>query len=279
MAFNGLLQGVMQGIGSGAKAGAEIAKGQIEDQRKMDVFKQMADIEEQKLLRIDEVKRNRDVEDVGRKGEAETNVAIARGKNKDFLASKSAMDVADVAGDIKLKQTRSADSIASEGPSGGLKGTAKAEYDLLAKSIGAIDNAITKAQADNTWDPNSDNAKTLMDRRAKLANQAMSVLKGGGTESTTGKSAADFDVSAPKTEPASTTASRPSTPPNAAAPSMDVSTRRVYTSQGKEGAIASLQSKIKQYEDALTANPNEGLDYSKQIQGLKDQISAVQRMK
>ena len=85
MAFNGLLQGVMQGIGAGAKGGAEVAKGYYEDQRKMDVFKQMADIEEEKALRIDEVKRNREIEDVGRKGEAEKDVYKSKMSDKEFV--------------------------------------------------------------------------------------------------------------------------------------------------------------------------------------------------
>ena len=85
MAFQGLLQGVMQGIGAGAKGGAEVAKGYYEDQRKIDVYKEMADIEEQKMLRIDEVKRNRDVEDIGRKGEAEKDVYKSKMSDKEFV--------------------------------------------------------------------------------------------------------------------------------------------------------------------------------------------------
>lgn len=87
MAFNGLLQGVMQGIAAGAKGGAEVAKGYYEDERKIDVYKEMADIEEQKMLRIDEVKRNRDIEDIGRKGEAEAKSYKAKMSDKDFVKS------------------------------------------------------------------------------------------------------------------------------------------------------------------------------------------------
>lgn len=94
MAFNGLLQGVMQGISAGAKGGAEVAKGYYEDERKIDVYKQMADIEEEKMLRIDEIKRNRDVEDVGRKGEAETQVLTSRMGNKDYLKGVRAESLA-----------------------------------------------------------------------------------------------------------------------------------------------------------------------------------------
>ena len=85
MAFNGLLQGVMQGISAGAKGGAEVAKGYYEDQRKIDVFKEMANVEEEKALRIDEVKRNRDIADVGRKGEAEKAVYKSKMSDKEFV--------------------------------------------------------------------------------------------------------------------------------------------------------------------------------------------------
>lgn len=85
MAFQGILQGAMQGIAAGAKGGAEVAKGYVEDERKIDVYKEMADIEEQKMLRIDEIKRNRDVEDVGRKAGAETEAYKARMGDKDYV--------------------------------------------------------------------------------------------------------------------------------------------------------------------------------------------------
>lgn len=88
MAFNGLLQGAMQGIQSGADAGVYAAKGLYDDQRKIDVSKELANIEEEKLLRIDEVKRERDIRDIPLKGAAETQVVVDRGNNKDFLTAK-----------------------------------------------------------------------------------------------------------------------------------------------------------------------------------------------
>lgn len=104
MAFNGLLQGVMQGIGAGAKAGAKIAEGAIEDKRKLDVFKEMADIEEQKALRIDEVKRNREIDDIGRKGEAETKAITSRTNNPEYLKG--------VRSEAQAKHIESAGSVA-----------------------------------------------------------------------------------------------------------------------------------------------------------------------
>jgi len=275
MAFQGLLQGVMQGIGAGAKGGAEVAKGYFEDQRKIDVYKEMADIEQEKMLLIDKIKRNRDIEDIAPKSEAETKAAIAKMSNPEYVKSLEKADIAGVAGDIKLKQTRSADSVASEGVLGKMDSRTKALYQTYAKELDVIGGSIAKAQADDRWNPDSENAKSLLKRQALLNNKIQNLLGGGATGER--GSLDDFYPSEP--QKSSNTPARPGTSSTTEAPAMDVSTRRVYTTQGKEGAVATLQAKIKQYEDALAANPGEGLDYSKQIQGLKDQISAVQRMK
>lgn len=105
MAFNGLLQGVMKGIQGGADAGVYAAKGMFDDQRKVDVSKQLADIEEEKLLRIDEVKRQRDIRDIPLKGAAETQVAVERGNNNDYLTAERNV--------AKAKHIESAGSLAA----------------------------------------------------------------------------------------------------------------------------------------------------------------------
>lgn len=104
MAFNGLLQGVMQGIQGGADAGVYAAKGLFDDQRKVDVSKQLADIEEEKLLRIDEIKRERDIRDIPLKGAADTQVAVDRGNNKEYLGA--------LRNEAKAKHVESAGSVA-----------------------------------------------------------------------------------------------------------------------------------------------------------------------
>ena len=195
--------------------------------------------------------------------------------NPEYVKSLEKADIAGVAGDIKLKQTRSADSVANEGILGKMDPRTKALYQTYAKELDVIGGSIAKAQADDRWNPDSENAKSLLKRQALLNNKIQNLL-GGGVTGERG-SLADFDT--PEPQKSSTAPARSGTTPTVEAPGMDVSTRRVYTTQGKEGAVAALQAKIKQYEDALAANPGEGLDYSKQIQGLKDQISAVQRMK
>ena len=91
MAFNGLLQGVMQGISAGAKGGAEVAKGYFDDQRKVDVYKQMADIEMEKNARLEELKANVAVERKGKELEMERAETIKRGSDKSYLKSERAL--------------------------------------------------------------------------------------------------------------------------------------------------------------------------------------------
>ena len=88
MAFNGLLQGVMQGIAAGAKGGAEVAKGYYEDQRKVDVYKEMADIETEKQKLIEKFRSDLGVERKGKELELEREKTIKRGTDKNYLKSE-----------------------------------------------------------------------------------------------------------------------------------------------------------------------------------------------
>lgn len=88
MAFNGLLQGVMQGIAGGAKAGAEVAKGYYEDQRKVDVYKEMADIETEKQKLIEKFRSDLGVERKGKELELEREETIKSGTDKDYLKAR-----------------------------------------------------------------------------------------------------------------------------------------------------------------------------------------------
>lgn len=77
--LGGLIAGALKG---GADAMGDVAKMEYQGQQKMDYAKQLSDMEEQKLLRIDEAKRNRDITDIGRKATAEAAAApiIAKGQ-------------------------------------------------------------------------------------------------------------------------------------------------------------------------------------------------------
>ena len=67
-------------IGSVLKSGGEgvgnVAMMEYGQQKKLDYAKAISDMEEEKLLRVDEVKRTRDIRDIGLKSVAEANAAL-----------------------------------------------------------------------------------------------------------------------------------------------------------------------------------------------------------
>lgn len=293
----GLLAGALgTGIGQAAGAAADMAKGYIDDERKVDLQRQFADIELEKQNRLDEMKTDRKYKDDLRRKDptgdmvknelASSNLEAKQGAiNKidqvntpGYLQALSKEDSAKITGEKELKAMRSGDSLASDGALGKLDPRTKSIVELYGKEIGNINTSIIKAQADNTWDPNSDNAKALLKRQSELNGKIHALLTGNSGGS--GKPAPDFDPD-PKPNPdgADTKPTTSRVPAVEAAPKMDLSTRRIFTAQGKDAAVASLQAKINEYETALKNYPGEGLDYKKQIKGLKDQISAVQATK
>lgn len=110
MAFNGLLQGVMQGIAAGAKGGAEVAKGYYEDQRKVDVYKEMADIETEKQKLIEKFRSDLGVERKGKELELEEQATVKRGTNKEYLkAERNLAEAKHFESAASLAQARLAD--------------------------------------------------------------------------------------------------------------------------------------------------------------------------
>lgn len=77
MKLSGLISGVM---GGAAKGYGQYAEGELKKQQELDLRKQLMAAEEEKALRIDEIKRNRDIADIPRKGAAETGVAVDRAR-------------------------------------------------------------------------------------------------------------------------------------------------------------------------------------------------------
>lgn len=71
MSLGGLIGSVMK---PAAEAGAKYAEKRVD----LDIKKELMDAEEQKLLRIDEIKRQRDISDIPARGEAETGVMVER---------------------------------------------------------------------------------------------------------------------------------------------------------------------------------------------------------
>lgn len=89
--MRGLIAGAVGGM---ASAVGEIADGQIKTNRHMDLASQLSQIELEKQLRIDEVKRNRDILDIGRKSEAEAQAFTTKVNTPGFLESTSALAAA-----------------------------------------------------------------------------------------------------------------------------------------------------------------------------------------
>lgn len=83
--MRGLIAGVVGGM---AGAVNQIADGQIATNQRADLHAQMAQVELEKQLRIDEVKRNRDILDIGRKAEATAQAApiLAQGEAQGVIS-------------------------------------------------------------------------------------------------------------------------------------------------------------------------------------------------
>lgn len=88
MAFNGLLQGVMQGISAGAKGGAKVAEGYVEDERKIDVYKEMASVDEEKNARLEELRSNLATRRKGEELEMEQAARIKQGTDPESLRAE-----------------------------------------------------------------------------------------------------------------------------------------------------------------------------------------------
>lgn len=98
MSLAGLISGVM---GGAAKGYTDVAQGELKKQQELDFRKELMAAEEQKMLRIDEIKRNRDVADIGRRTTAEADARLATaGTNAraDVAAKVATFDAADAAG-------------------------------------------------------------------------------------------------------------------------------------------------------------------------------------
>lgn len=76
--MNGLISALATGLAGGTQALADVSKMNVEKDMKLDIAKQMSDMDEQKLLRVDEIKRARDLSEITTRGEAETNVLVDR---------------------------------------------------------------------------------------------------------------------------------------------------------------------------------------------------------
>ena len=285
----GILAGALgSGLGQAAEATAKLGRDFIDDERKVDVYRQMSEVDVMKQDRIDELKKARDYEYKVKESNPDGDIASNERENKkrgitDLYSDKSVLkaladkDIAETAGDRSVKAMRSGDSVASEGALGKLDGKTKALVSMYSKELDTISGAIVKAQADGTWSVDSDNAKALLRRQSDLTSKVNGLLS-VEAPSGSGRSAADFD-SSNNNKPSHQDVATAAVVAGDVAPQMDLSTRRAYTAQGKQGAIQTIESRIAQYQKAQADNPTEDLGYGPTIQKLRDQIRAVQVMK
>jgi hypothetical protein len=94
MSFAGLISGV---LGGAAKGYGEYAGSELKKQQELDLRQQLLEAETEKKLRIDEIKRTRDIEDIGRRHEAEAAAAPIAAKGR-VAGEVAALEAADAAG-------------------------------------------------------------------------------------------------------------------------------------------------------------------------------------
>lgn len=73
-----MLGGLIAGaLGGAAKGYTQMAEGELQNQQRLDFQREISKMEEERLLRIDEIKRNRDVTDIGRRTSAQATADAA----------------------------------------------------------------------------------------------------------------------------------------------------------------------------------------------------------
>ena len=96
--LGGLIAGALKGASEGYGV---VAKGELENQQKLDYAQKILEMQTEKDLRVDEIKRDRDIKDIGRKTEATATAEAAAApiKAKGEVAGKVAgLEAATAAG-------------------------------------------------------------------------------------------------------------------------------------------------------------------------------------
>lgn len=109
--MRGLIAGV---LGGAARGYTQMAEGELKKQQELDLRTQLMEAETEKQLRIDEIKRNRDIADIPRKAEATAAAApvLARG---DAAAAPIRAEGEAAAAPIKARGEAAAAPIRAEG--------------------------------------------------------------------------------------------------------------------------------------------------------------------
>ena len=132
--MSGLIGAVARGLGDAAGKASDIATGYIDDERKVDVQAQLMKLEEEKLLRIDDIKRNRDYASDVKRSDPTGELKINERKNSSLDSQQATQNSIDrnnnaqyLAGERKKAQSTYIESSASAASA------ANSRYDLEKK--------------------------------------------------------------------------------------------------------------------------------------------------
>jgi hypothetical protein len=153
--LGGLIAGALSGA---AKGGNEVATMGLERENKIDLAKAMADIDEQKQLRIDEVTRGRDIADIGKKAAATTQATIdtaplrqqAYDVDAPLRASQRAEKALDVKSEATAKVEAEADATKKLGGDKGYVSALRTLADAKESSASRVQAALGQIQLDNS---------------------------------------------------------------------------------------------------------------------------------
>lgn len=268
----GLLAGALgSGIGQAAGSVADIAKGYIDNERKVDLQRQFADIELEKQNRLDEARKAREYEyklkENDPNGQFVNNEIASKKKgitelynDKSVLTALTNKDMAETAGARATKAMRSGDSLAAES-GGGMKlpEGVKTQISVIDSELNKVNEQLYKSYAD----PNADKAgiKTLEDKASQLHLARTKVLSNAGVY----KSGADVDMNQFYKKQDTEKPAQEVKPANPAQPETKPKAPRTYESIQKD--FAGWTAK-KSGDDFIVFDPNGnrqwGSDFTKQ---------------
>lgn len=182
--LGGLIAGALKGAADGYST---YAKGELENQQKLDYARQISQMQEEAALRADEIKRDRDVRDIGRKASAEADAKLATaGTNAkaDVTAASAKLDAASEAGlpekegAYKTRQVEAGATAAkrdaeikggAEAAGQVAKTSTKGYVESIAKETSAKESSGSKAQA-SVAQFQLTQMRAMADLRDKLSN-------------------------------------------------------------------------------------------------------------
>lgn len=138
----GLLMGALgTGLGQAAGATADLAKGYLDDERKVDLQRQFADIELEKQNRLDEAKTERKYKDDVRRTDPTGELVANELKNSNLKARQDAINTVEKVGTRGYLDSLTKEDMAKSAGERSVKGMAPGET--------ASDRDLRNAQADS----------------------------------------------------------------------------------------------------------------------------------